>query len=87
MVNVKFFGTARVKFQTRSLDVDADDVKTLIEKIAKHFGINEKDLKVDTYRSSGAGGQHINKTESAIRITHIPSYPSIGILTFKINSV
>ena len=45
MVNVKFFGTARVKFQTRSLDVDADDVKTLIEKIAKHFGIHEKDLK------------------------------------------
>ena len=35
--------------------------------------INTSDLKVDTYRSSGAGGQHVNKTESAIRLTHIPS--------------
>ncbi len=37
------------------------------------ISINESDLKVDTYRASGAGGQHVNKTESAIRITHVPS--------------
>jgi peptide chain release factor 1 len=48
-------------------------VAVLPEAEDVEIDINPADLQIDTYRSSGAGGQHINKTESAIRITHIPT--------------
>lgn len=48
------------------------EVMPEIEEMSE-IKIRDEDLKIDTYRSSGAGGQHVNKTESAIRITHIPT--------------
>ena len=48
-------------------------VAVLPEMDEVDFEINPADLQIDTYRSSGAGGQHVNKTESAIRITHLPT--------------
>ena len=48
------------------------EVSPILEK-NNQIEINPADLKIDTYRSSGAGGQHVNKTESAIRITHLPT--------------
>ena len=48
-------------------------VAVLPEQDEVSFQLDPKDLQIDTYRSSGAGGQHVNKTESAIRITHLPT--------------
>jgi len=48
-------------------------VAVLPEMEEVDFAINPADLQIDTFRSSGAGGQHVNKTESAIRITHLPT--------------
>ena len=60
---------AQGKRQTSFVSLDVmPDIEEDID-----IDINEDDLKIDTYRSSGAGGQHINKTSSAIRITHIPT--------------
>lgn len=55
------------------IHTSASTVAVLPEAEEADVEIKTEDLKIDTYRASGAGGQHVNKTESAIRITHIPS--------------
>ncbi len=62
-----FDGNAR-----RQTSFAAVEVYPLIENTSD-VELDDKDLRVDTYRSSGAGGQHVNKTSSAIRITHLPT--------------
>ncbi|MDR1822004.1 MAG: peptide chain release factor 1 [Oscillospiraceae bacterium] len=55
------------------IHTSAATVAVLPEADEVEFSINPADLQIDTYRASGAGGQHVNKTESAIRITHLPT--------------
>src|SRR3989338_11499400 len=54
-------------------------IEIMPEIISKDLKINSNDLRIDTFRSSGAGGQNVNKLETAVRITHVPSGIAVAV--------